>query len=76
MAALVQDARQNVFDDDEIRHVERRKEEVCRWRTMFVYLCFLERLRLLSVTSSFEIFSRATWEAADFYIQAHWLIKL
>lgn len=30
MATFVRDDRQNVFDDDEVRHVERRKEEVCR----------------------------------------------
>lgn len=58
MAMLVRGARQNVFDDDEVRHVERRKEEVCRWRTMLVYFCFLGRLHL-SVTSSFEGFFSA-----------------
>lgn len=30
IVALVRDRRQDAFDDDEVRHVEQRKEEACR----------------------------------------------
>lgn len=55
--ALVRNVRRIAFDDDEVRHVERRKEEACRETgTMIVCYYFPMRLHLLHVISDLRSF--------------------